>query len=249
MQKKIILFAAVAIVVILSVSLLFLAGQERNKPMESNSATIASKEPIVLPPPKTDGQTSIETALQLRRSQRQYRREPVSLQQVGQLLWAAQGITHGPGFRTAPSAGALYPLETYLVAGDVSGLAPGVYRYLPHKHHLASLVTGDKRRLLCQAALDQSSIRNAPAVMVFSAVYDRSGAKYGKRCIRYSHMEAGTAAQNLALQAVSLQLGTVVIGSFDDDAVKKVLSLPTEESPMIIMPVGKELEPTGKSSR
>ena len=194
---------------------------------------------VQLPRPSQESSTSIEKSLLRRRSIRQYRNSPLAIDEIGQLLWAAQGITHGRDFRSAPSAGALYPLETYLVAGNVTGLAPGLYRYIPHGHRLAQVLSGDRRRELYAAALHQDSVLEAPASIVFSAVFSRSTGKYGKRGIRYGHMESGTAAQNVSLQAVSLDLGTVVIGAFQDDEVRSVLSMPSGEDPMIIMPVGK----------
>ncbi len=155
------------------------------------------------------------------------------------MLWAAQGITHPRGFRTAPSAGALYPLELYIVAGNVTNLADGVYKYKPIQHELMKIDIGDKRTELCGAALSQRSIKDAPAVMVFCAVYQRTTVKYGQRGIRYICMEIGHSAQNVFLQAVSLGLGTVTIGAFNDKEVKKIVNCDTDEHPLYIMPVGK----------
>jgi SagB-type dehydrogenase family enzyme len=194
---------------------------------------------IRLPPPRYDGETSVEKALRERRSVREYGNEPLTLSEIGQILWAAQGVTSPLGLRTAPSAGALYPLETYVVAGDVEGLPSGVYRYKPDGHLLLHVAAGDRRGALCSAALSQPAIIKAPAAIVFSAVFARATAKYGKRGIRYVHMDLGHAAENVYLQAVSLRLGTVFIGAFDDDSVKKALSMPPEEEPLCIMPVGR----------
>jgi SagB-type dehydrogenase family enzyme len=197
-------------------------------------------EKIKLPEPKYDSNTSVEQALLKRRSVRVYKDEPLALTEVSQLLWAAQGITDPRGFRTAPSAGALYPLELYVVAGNVNDLPDGIYRYKPHKHELAMVVEGDKRTELCNAALDQPSIKDAAAVIVFSAVYERTTGKYGERGIRYVHIEVGHAAQNIYLQAVSLNPGLVVIGAFDDEEVKKIMNMEDKEHPLYIIPVGKE---------
>jgi SagB-type dehydrogenase family enzyme len=193
---------------------------------------------IALSAPELDGSTSVEQALLERRSVREYRDEPLSLQGIGQLLWAAQGITSPSGKRTAPSAGALYPLELYLVAGDVDGLQAGVYKYIPHDHALKEIKPGDKRSELTNAALKQESIQNAPAVIVLSAVYERTRVKYGDRGDRYVHMEIGFAAQNIYLQAEALELGTVFIGAFYDDSVKKILGMQDDEGPLGIMPLG-----------
>lgn len=194
---------------------------------------------IELPGPIHDGTTSLEQTLLQRRSVREYAQQPLTLAEVSQLLWAAQGITHSGGKRTAPSAGALYPLEVYLLAGEVEGLPQGIYRYLPGEHALTRTVQADRRSALSQAALDQEAVAQAPAVIVLSGIYERTTMKYGDRGIRYVHMEVGSAAQNLYLQAVSMDLGTVFIGAFHDEEVMKVLSLPAEEWPLCIMPVGR----------
>ena len=193
---------------------------------------------IALPAPELNGSTSVEQALLERRSVREYRNEPLSLPEIGQLLWAAQGITSPSGKRTAPSAGALYPLELYLVAGDVEDLRAGVYKYIPHDHALKEITPGDKRSELTNAALKQESIQIAPAVLVLSAVYERTRVKYGDRGDRYVHMEIGFAAQNIYLQAEALELGTVFIGAFYDDGVKKILGMQDDERPLGIMPLG-----------
>ena len=194
---------------------------------------------IRLPEPVQDSDTSIEEALSKRRSIRSYKDKPLTLAEISQLLWAAQGITSQGGLRTAPSAGALYPLKIYIVAGNVTDLPDGVYNYRPYKHELVRIVEGDKRNELCNAALGQTSGRNASAVMVFSAVYERTTMKYGDRGIKYVHIETGHAAQNVFLQAVPLNLGAVVIGAFDDEAVKEVLNMSESEQPLYIMPVGR----------
>jgi len=196
-------------------------------------------ETIKLPEPAEDSKTSIEKALLKRRSVRSFKDVSLTLAEVSQLLWAAQGITSPRGLRTTPSAGALYPLEVYIVAGNVDALPDGVYHYRPVKHELIRIVKGDKRNELCAAALGQTSVRNAAAVLVFAAVYERTTVKYGERGIRYVHMEAGHTAQNVFLQAVPLNLGTVVIGAFDDDGVRKVLKISDREQPLYIMPVGR----------
>ena len=194
---------------------------------------------IELPEPRLTGDTSVEEALSTRRSIREYRDEPLTLSDVSQLLWAAQGITDKRGFRTAPSAGALYPLELYLVAGNVTDIPAGIYKYSPYKHNLTRIVDGDKRDELAAAALGQECVRRCSAAIVFSAVYERTTGKYGKRGIRYVHIEVGHAAENLHLQAVSLNLGTVAVGAFFDDEVKQIMNLPEDEEPLYIMPVGR----------
>lgn len=210
-------------------------------PMVSNVSGADSEQGrlIDLPEPKSDGDVSVEEALLKRRSDRDYADTSLKLAEISQLLWAAQGVTNRMGFRTAPSAGALYPLEVYLVAGKVEELAAGVYKYQPLSHRLVRVAAGDRRADLAAAALGQSCIKNSPASIVFSAVYERVTRKYRDRGIRYVHMEAGHAAQNVYLQAVPLDIGTVVIGAFYDEKVQKVLGLPNDEEPLYIIPVGK----------
>jgi len=217
----------------LSFVLLQPAGDER-KPEESIN------EKIKLPEPKYDSNTAVERALLERRSVREYKDEPLTLIEVSQLLWAAQGITEPrKGLRTAPSAGALYPLEVYVVIGNVEGVTQGVYKYKPHEHELVKVRNGDVRNELTIAALGQTWVGEGAIVIVFSAVYERTTQKYGDSGIRYVHMEAGHAAQNVYLQAVSLNLGTVTVGGFEDDEVRRILNMPDEEHPLYIMPVGK----------
>jgi SagB-type dehydrogenase family enzyme len=183
---------------------------------------------------------SLEGLLNQRRSVRDFADLPLGLAEVGQLAWAAQGETHGDGLRTAPSAGALYPLELYVVAGAVDGLEPGVYRYRPQAHSLEATGEGDRRSALARAALGQSWLSEAAAVFVFAAVYERTAWKYGTRAERYVHMEVGHAGQNLFLQAEAQGLGTVVVGAFDDAEVARVVGLPPDQRPLSLMPVGKK---------
>ncbi len=201
-------------------------------------AQLPSKE-IRLPEPHLDGTVSIEKALRSRRSVREFSNAPLELSQIAQLAWAAQGITGVEGHRTSPSAGGLYALELYVVAARVNGLPAGIYRYETTTHEVISCTQGDMRQQLSRAALEQTSISRSAAVFVLSAVYERISSKYGERGIRYAHLEAGHAAQNLLLQAVALDLGTVLVGAFDDAKVKRVLSLSKEEVPLYLIPVGK----------
>jgi SagB-type dehydrogenase family enzyme len=188
---------------------------------------------IVLPTPLLEGPLSLEEAILGRRSVRAYGDQPLTLGEISQLLWSAQGVTDPRGFRTAPSAGALYPLELYLV------LAEGVYHYEESVHQLTSIQQGDVRADLCEAALGQDAVRDAPAVVVITAVYARTISKYGsERGPQYVHLEAGHAAQNLLLQAVSLELGAVPIGAFYDQQVQEVLGIPADHQPLYLIPVG-----------
>ena len=199
----------------------------------------ARGEMIKLPGPARDGKLAVEAAFWGRRSVRNYKEDPLNLEEISQLLWAAQGTTRPGGYRTCPSAGALYPLELLLVAGRIDELPTGSYRYDFVNHAIRPEDENDIRRDLAQAALGQSMIARAPATIAISAVFERITRKYGERGIRYTYMEAGHAAQNIHLQAVSLNLGTVVVGAFRDTEVKKALSLPPDESPLLLMPVGR----------
>jgi len=193
---------------------------------------------ILLPEPELASACSLEASLRERRSVRRFSAASLSLASVAQLLWAAQGLTASTGGRTAPSAGALYPLELYLATRRVERVTPGVYRYEPASHALRSHCPGDRRRRLAEAALGQYAIKSAAAVLVVTAVYRRTSVKYGARGNRYVHMEVGHVAQNVYLQAQSLTLGTVMVGAFDDASVREVLELPADESPLALMPVG-----------
>jgi SagB-type dehydrogenase family enzyme len=187
---------------------------------------------IALPAPRLRGETSLEDAIAGRRSAREFADEPLTWQEVSQLLWAAQGITDPRGLRAAPSAGALYPLETYVV------LAEGAYHYLPQRHAIQLLSERDLRGDLWNAGLRQDALRQAPTIFVIAAVYERTEAKYGERAERYVELEAGHAAQNMLLQAVVLELGAVPIGAFYDDQVMAALGLPGDCRPLYLIPVG-----------
>ncbi len=208
-------------------------------PADSGQSPLEDEVKIILPEPRYDSNVSVEEAILQRRSERDYTNEALTLQEVAQLLWAAQGITDPRGYRAAPSAGATYPLEIYVVVGNVEGVAKGIYRYKPHQNELEKVVSGEQRGALAQAALNQQFIAQAPVNLVITAVYERTTQRYGERGIRYVHMEAGHAAQNVYLQAVALNLGTVVVGAFHDNQVKEILNLAEDEEPLYIIPVGK----------
>lgn len=198
----------------------------------SPATASAPGERISLPAPRTTGDVSLEEALASRRSIRQYGQRPLTWEEIGQLLWAAQGVTSPRGFRTAPSAGALYPLELYVV------LPEGVFHYEPVEHELSKTAEGDHRKAVGNAALKQSAIYDAPALFVIAAVYERTAVKYGDRAERYVKMEAGHAAQNLLLQMTVLGLGAVPIGAFYDERVQSALGLSSDEMPLYLIPVG-----------
>lgn len=194
---------------------------------------------VQLAPARLKGGVSVEEALQQRRSVRTFSDASLGLEDVAQVLWAAQGVTRPSGYRTTPSAGALQPLVIYLVAGKVAGLTPGVYRYEPGEHALVLTRNGDLRGALAASALGQRSVQEAPAVVVIAADYQRTAHKYGSRAQRYVHMEAGHAAQNVYLQATACGLGTVLVGSFDDLKSLELLGLPAQHTPLGLMPLGR----------
>ncbi len=181
----------------------------------------------------------LEELLRQRRSIRSYTDSPLNKETVMKLLWAGQGITSCQGWRTAPSAGALYPLELYLVAGDVVGLMPGIYKYDPVEDEVTLIKKGDARISLAEASLGQSSVAEGAIDIVMAAVYGRTTSKYGPRGERYVHIEVGHAAQNVCLQATALGLGLVTIGAFDDSAVSEVIGMAQDESPLYVIPVGR----------
>jgi len=195
---------------------------------------------VALPAPRLKGEMSLEEAVSRRRSRRGFKPSPLTLEQVSQVLWAAQGITSPEGHRAAPSAGALYALDLYVAVGgrEAGGLAAGVYHYDPQGHALERTLNGDLRPTLARLAVGQTFVAEAPLALVITAHYERISQKYGDRAARYVHMEVGHAAQNVCLEAEALGLGTVVVGSFQDEAISQALSLPAQHRPLYIMPVG-----------
>lgn len=188
-----------------------------------------------LPDPEVEGKVPLERTIAGRRSVRSYDpKEELSLQEVAQILWAAQGVTEPRyGFRAAPSAGATFPLETFVA------LPEGLFQYLPHQHSLKKALDRDIRRDLASAALGQWFIAEAFMTVIFCSIPERTTAGYGSRGVRYIHMEVGHAAQNVHLQAVALRLGSVAIGAFNDDEVARVLQLPSNVKPLYMVPVGR----------
>jgi len=182
---------------------------------------------------------SFEETLQLRRSTRDFSADPLSLQQVAQLLWAAQGVTSSDGLRVVPSAGSLFPLEIFVVVGRVKDLSPGVYRYHSRQHALSLVANGDRRSTLKKAALNQMAIEQAPIDIIITGVYKRVIKTYKVRGIRYVQMESGHVAQNISLQAVAMKLGSVPISAFNDQEVTKILDIPSDYYPLYIIPIGK----------
>ena len=196
---------------------------------------MAKVKEIQLPKPQTKGKVSLEEAIAKRRSVRSFSKKELTLEEISQLLWAGQGITGrlgGMNLRSAPSAGALYPMEIYALTRN------GLYHYVPERNVLEILEEKDLRGDLAGVALGQSSISEAALDIVICAVYERATFKYGERGRRYAEIEAGHIAQNIHLQAVALGLDSVPIGAFNDEGVKGILKLPADQVPLYIIPVG-----------
>jgi SagB-type dehydrogenase family enzyme len=197
---------------------------------------------ITLPAPAHKGIT-VEEALRKRRSIRKYSGLPVNVQELSELIFAAQGITeeaYGTGLRTAPSAGALYPIEVYIIAHSVKGIEPGLYHYRPPGHTLDLIRKGDMRREVSNAGLGQGPLREAAVVIALTGVFNRTTGKYGERGIKYVFMEAGHVSQNILLEAVSLGLGAVPIGAFRDDELDRLLGLDIgRENSLYLIAVGR----------
>jgi SagB-type dehydrogenase family enzyme len=215
-------------IVVLVATLFLICGTALVVPVSSQGTKI-----VDLPQPTLKGTMTVEETLARRRSVRSFTPEPLTVEELGQLVWAAQGITESStGHRTAPSAGALYPIELYVVTSD------GVYHYVPQGHKLRLLNETDLREAVARAAGGQSSVREAAADFVVTAVYARTAAKYREHWKKYVHIEVGHVGQNIHLQAVALGLGSVSVGAFNEERLKSVLSLPADHEPLYIIPVG-----------
>lgn len=232
------------------VLMIALAGFFIWKPAEKNTGEIGmtnthfseSKETLIfLPKPQTKGTVSLEETLYTRRSHRRFSSDALQLQEISQILWAAQGITDKTKeFRTAPSAGALYPLDIYLIAGQINDIPSGIYRYIPAKHALERTLAGDQRDALYKASLEQSSVRQAPASILIVSVWNRITEKYGNRGRQYALLEAGHVGQNIMLQCVALNLASLPIGAYYDEQVHRVVNLRKGEDPVYLFPVGRK---------
>jgi SagB-type dehydrogenase family enzyme len=192
---------------------------------------------IKLPPAKLKGKISVEEALHARRSTREYSATALKLEDVAQLLWAAQGITAAKGLRTAPSPIAVYLVQAYLVAGNVDGLKPGVYSYKPQDHSLELVKGGALESQL--AGLGQQVFGAAPALVVIASVDDKASKTFGDFAVRASSLEIGHVAENVALQATAMGLGLVTASGFDNGKARDILGLPASETPVYLIPVGR----------
>ncbi len=199
------------------------------------------EEAMKLPKPRVDEEASLKEAVRKRRTVRSFSTEPLSTEQLSGLLWAAQGITEERGFkRAAPSAGALYPMDVYVAAGErsVTGLNAGVYHYQPADNSMKLIREGDARNELARASLGQMWMSRAPITLVITAEYARICGKYGDRGVRYAMIEAGHVGQNIFLMAEALGLGAGIVGAFNDREVIQLMGIPSAHEPLLIMPVG-----------
>ncbi len=225
MKKLILIF-------LISGSFIFLGCNQ----MENNSTeTKENQETITLPEPALQGSLTLEETLQQRRSIREYTEEAISIEDISQILWAAQGTTNQEK-RTAPSAGATYPIEIYIAVNKAEELEPGIYYYNNYKHHLKKVSKGKPWEKLSNAALNQEPIKNATANIILTAEFERTTERYWSRGYQYVYMEAGHISQNIYLQAESLNIGTVAIGAFEEEDIKDILWVDDYE-PVYIMPI------------
>jgi SagB-type dehydrogenase family enzyme len=207
--------------------------RQTEKMEENNPENRIEGEEIMLPVPETSEGIPVESAMEKRRSVRAFSEKELEIEKISQLLWAAQGITQeSTGYRTAPSAGALYPLELFLVKSD------GFYHYTPQGHKLIKIKSQDLRIKLAEGSVFQGFIATAPASIIITGIFERTTQKYGQRGVQYVYMEAGHSCQNILLQAVSLGLGAVPVGAFDDDYLQSLLSLPPGYEILYVVPVG-----------
>lgn len=194
-----------------------------------------------LPKPRTDGDISLEKTIQQRRTIRSFTSEALTMEQLSQLLWAAQGITDDRGLkRAAASGGALYPMDIYAVVGrdGVEGIEAGIYHYEPNDHSISLISKDDFKAELAEASLSQKWMARAPLNLVITAEYGRICGRYGERGVRYAIIEAGHIGQNIFLQAEALSLGAGIVGAFEDERVIKAINIPANHEPLLIMPVG-----------
>jgi SagB-type dehydrogenase family enzyme len=205
------------------------------------SETMAAE--IALPSPSYKGTVSVEEALKARRTHRSFQSRPLTLKQFSQILWGAYGVSaqkYGSFLKTAPSAGALYPLDIYGVVGEggVETLTPGIYHFRPENHAVELVKEGDLRAQVARHALQQMWMAKAPLMLIITGEYNRSSIKYGPRGVTYTHIEAGHVGQNIFLQTEAIGLKAGIVGAFDNRGVVTTMGVPPSHDPLLIMPVG-----------
>lgn len=232
MLSKILVFVFIVIAVTLAVLCFFKYTHAKDVIMPHQNKLIP------LPEVDLQDKDKLTDLLKQRRSIRAFKQKAISLDELSKILWAAQGITSSLGYRTAPSAGALYPIEIYIVIGNVTSLEPGLYKYDVNKNALMLITKGKFRDELAKIALNQSWIKDAPVIIIINAILQRTTQKYGERGIQYVHIEVGSVAQNIYLQATHLNLGTTIVGAFQDKELKKLLNFNVNEDSFAMMPIG-----------
>jgi len=219
----------------------------RQRPPSDNLGTIPSPERVKtyreaervqLPQPDFGEPADLWQCLARRRSERNTSEEPLSLEELAKILWAAQGVTAQAGMhllRTAPSAGALYPFETYVYIDRVEGVSQGIYHFDVGEFTLASLEEGDFNQVITAASLGQPVVRKAAVVLIWTAMMLRCMVKYRERAVRYIGMDLGHVCQNVQLAATALGFGSCPIGAFYDDELNELLALDGEEETVLYM--------------
>ena len=242
--KRILLLAGISILILSLVPMIGCMEQDPDGPARKEPANNLTDGTVHdLPDPIRDSEFTLEEAFRQRRSVREYTDEYVSLSCLSQILWATQGISDAQrGFRTVPSAGALYPLNVRVISSRVEDLPVGVYLYDPESHRLILIDDEDRTQEVYEAALSQNPVKQAAFNIIIAADYDITATRYGGRAERYVHLEAGHAGQNLSLQAVACGLATVPIGAFDDDRLGELSGLSEDETPLYLFPVGHPAE-------
>lgn len=239
-----------SVIMVLIINIPFFNNCSNKKSEPEQTISIVKNDPLTykLPGVAKKGSISVEEALSQRRTHRNYSNRKLNAQEVSQILWASYGISQlAPdepyikgGYRTSPSAGAVYPLIIYLISNNLKDIEPGVYLYDPEQHTLIQKIGKDIKKELTAAALDQQMITDAPACIIISSTSEKMIERYGDTLSKkFIYMEAGHVAQNVYLQAESLRLGTCSIGAFIEKDVKAVLQLQDNEEPLYIMPIGK----------
>ncbi|MFP3949560.1 MAG: SagB/ThcOx family dehydrogenase [Candidatus Micrarchaeia archaeon] len=237
-ELKEVLGGVAALLVVLVILWAIWSGGSEKEVVGMECSSNPAQSEINLPEPDYSG-SSVEEAIRERRSVREYTGENITLEELSMLLWAGQGTTSEWGGRAAPSAGALYPIELYVVPNKVEGVYCGIYKYIPEEHKLVLVQEGDFREEVAAAALGQECVRDAAAVIVMTAVRERTAAKYGERADLYIAMEAGHISENLLLEAVSLGMGAVPIGGFVPEEMDRFLRVEEGETSIYINAIGK----------
>ncbi len=204
------------------------------------NAPFTRKEKISLPEPTFMSNTSIENALLSRRSMRIFKPESLSIEEISQLAWAAQGVNDPRGFRTSPSAGAFYPINLYIVTQNVENLPKGIYKYKAEEHELIQIASEENASQFFNSITTQYSLKNPAAIFIFSAKVEQIIASYGSFGKKFLYMEAGHTTQNLYLQTTSLEIGTTMIGGVNEKEIRQALNMSSYEHPLCMMPVGKK---------